>query len=606
MFSKEELLSILYVLCMSIVLCHEEESTPRTRFFMSARLPERLLLGIRNILPYVAAAVAIGIVTVGFLTIQDLIKTKPGSYAMAGLIVVALLAARWGAGPALLASILLNAIFAFFLFTAYFAFEIEYVAVGTLWVFSSIAALAVSLLVGQLSARNKGLLWEVRQRHHAEARVHHISQHDVLTGLPNRALLEDRINQAIARAQRSPQLVAVLFIDLDHFKRVNDTFGHQIGDRLLQMTASRFRDCLRKGDSVARLGGDEFVLVLPALTGDYDVVKAAQKVLAALQQTFVVQGHDLHVTGSIGISFYPTDGTDAETLLHAADTAMYHAKAKGRGNYQFFTPALNEVAQHRLALADQLRDALDRDEFTLHYQPQVYLQSGRIFAAEALLRWHQSESRLLTCSEFIGTAEETGLILPIGEWALRQACRQLGYWHHAGYSHLRIAVNLSDHQFTQPNFQDMMARILQENRLNASDVELEITESMLVKRGQENMMMLNRLKGIGIQLSLDAFGTGYSSLRFLQRFSIGALKIDRSFVERIGKKADGDATIAAIIAMGLSLNLKVIAAGVETVEQANFLKAHGCLAAQGNYYSEPVPAEGFGALLRSGVVGMTA
>lgn len=434
---------------------------------------------------------------------------------------------------------------------------------------------------------------EILERKQAEERIRYMAHYDALTGLPNRILLQDRVRQALAYAHRNRTQVALLFIDLDYFKHINDSLGHPIGDRLLQMVANRFQEYLRQGDSVARLGGDEFVLCLPLLTGSNDAALVAQKALDVLDIPFIVEGHELHVSASIGISLYPQDGTNVENLMRAADTAMYHAKEKGRNNYQFFTPALNKAAQQRLVVANQLRNALARNEFAVYYQPQIDMASGTIFSAEALLRWQKPGQAAVSCGPYISIAEETGLVLPIGEWVLRQACRQLKQWRNAGYPTLRMAVNLSPRQFYQPNFLNKIQQILDEAELPASALNLEITESLLLQRSEDNVAALNQLSSMGMQLSVDDFGTGYSSLAYLQRFPVHAIKIDQSFVRGIGRDSNHTALVAAIIAMANSLELKVLAEGVETSQQRTFLMAHGCPAAQGFYYSEAVPAEEF-------------
>jgi diguanylate cyclase (GGDEF)-like protein/PAS domain S-box-containing protein len=440
---------------------------------------------------------------------------------------------------------------------------------------------------------------DITQRKKAEERIIYMAHYDALTGLPNRLLLQDRIKQAVAQAHRNLTQMAVLFIDLDHFKHINDSLGHQIGDRTLQLVASRLQQCLREGDSVARLGGDEFVLSLPLLASSNDAAMVAQKVLNVLAAPFIVDGNELHVDASIGISLYPNDGVDAESLMRTSDTAMYHAKEKGRSNYQFFTPALNKTAQRHLAIANHLRHALANNELTLFYQPQVDIESGTIFSAEALLRCRQPGKKQLTsCGPYIPIAEETGLILPIGEWVLRQACRHLKEWRSAGYPNLRIAINLSARQIYQRNFLTMIEQTLDEFELPAAALELEITETLLLQRNEDNVETLRQISDMGIQLSVDDFGTGYSSLAYLQRFPVHALKIDQSFVRGIGQDSNDTALVAAIIAMAQSLNLKVLAEGVETVEQVKFLMSHGCLAAQGFYYSAAVPAETFAGLLR--------
>jgi diguanylate cyclase (GGDEF)-like protein/PAS domain S-box-containing protein len=433
------------------------------------------------------------------------------------------------------------------------------------------------------------------ERERAEERIRFIAQHDALTGLPNRLLFRDRVEQAISQAHRNKQQVAVLFIDLDHFKDINDSLGHQTGDRLLCATAHCLQRCLREGDSVARLGGDEFVICLPALNDSHDSALVAGKILEAVREGFHLDSHTLHVTGSVGISLFPENGKDAEELMRAADAAMYHAKEKGRDNYQFFMPRLNEAAQRRLSIAGRLRNALQRDEFVLHYQPQMNLASGSMFSAEALIRW-QTDAMLVPPNEFIKIAEETGLIAPLGEWVLRQACEQVSRWRGAGHPDMRVTVNLSPQQLRRPGFAEFAKRVLAETALPAEALEIEITEGLLMNYSQENVTALGRLARMGVRLAVDDFGTGYSSLAYLQRFPISVLKIDQSFVSGIGMDPNDTAIVSAIIAMADSLQLKVIAEGVETAEQAAFLKSHGCFGAQGYYYSKAVTAEQFSKL----------
>jgi len=452
----------------------------------------------------------------------------------------------------------------------------------------------------ELAHVNASLEKENSERKQAEQRIRYMAHYDALTGIANRILLQDRIRQAIAYAHRNGTQIAVLFIDLDYFKHINDSLGHQTGDALLQSVAQRLQGCLREGDSVARLGGDEFVLSLPMVSGANDAALIAQKVINVLDMPFMVDKHELHVSASIGISLYPDNGIDVDSLMRAADTALYHAKEKGRSNYQFFTPALNKAAQRRLALANRLRRALARDEFALHFQPQVDMADGTIFSAEALLRHRQSDKKMpISCGPFIAVAEETGLILPIGEWVLRESCRQLRRWHDMGYTHLRIAVNLSPRQFSQPDFESVITRILEETGLPAAALDLEITEGMLAQPSENNIATLERLSLMGIQLSIDDFGTGYSNLAYLQRFPIHALKIDRSFVSSIGHDTNDTALVKAIIAMANSLHLKVLAEGVETAQQVDFLKSHGCPLAQGFYYSEALTADAFTNMLHT-------
>ena len=460
----------------------------------------------------------------------------------------------------------------------------------------------VTQRTAELVATNDSLKQEIMERQQAEGHIRFMAHHDALTGLPNRALLEDRLNQAIAQARRHPdEMVGVLYIDLDYFKIINDSLGHRIGDCLLKEAAARMERAVRESDSVARLGADEYVVCLAALTDSNHAAEAATKLLECLNQPFVIEGHELHVSASIGISLYPVDGNDGTTLISEAGTAMYHAKEKGRGNYQFFTAALHDEVQRRVTVTSQLRRAIAQNEFAVYYQPQVDMETGQVFSAEALLRWSPPGQAPISCAEFIGIAEETGLILPIGEWVLREACAQLKRWHDAGHTELHMAVNLSARQFFQPDLTAIVAQVLKELALPASALELEITESMLMQPSQDNMSVLAQLSAMGVQLSIDDFGTGYSNLSYLQRFPIHALKIDRSFVIDIDQETHDSAIITAIIAMAHSLRLKVIAEGVDSDEQINFLRARGCLAAQGFYYSQAVPAEAFIQLLEHGL-----
>jgi diguanylate cyclase (GGDEF)-like protein/PAS domain S-box-containing protein len=460
----------------------------------------------------------------------------------------------------------------------------------------------VPVLVGRAmldGSRDQGVgfVLDLSARKQAEERVRFMADHDALTGLPNRVRLQDRMHQAIASAHRNQGRVAIMFIDLDYFKNINDSLGHHIGDAVLKTASIRLQKCCREGDSVARLGGDEFVLCLPLAGESTDAARVAQKALDALVQPFIVEGHALHLSGSIGISLYPDDGDDVETLMRTADTAMYHAKGMGRGNFQYFTPALNQAAQQRFDLGARLRLALAQNEFVLHYQPQVDMESGVTFSTEALLRWQRPGSEPVSCGVFIANAEESGLIVPIGEWALRQACRQLKIWRDTGHPDLKMAVNLSPRQLEQANFCALVRQILNESGIPAAALELEITESILLQRSQFNLATLTRLSDMGIRLTVDDFGTGYSSLAYLQRFPVHALKIDQSFVHDIGKDVKDTALITAIIAMAASLHLEVIAEGVETSQQAKFLMAHGCREAQGYYYSKAMPAEALSELL---------
>ncbi len=439
---------------------------------------------------------------------------------------------------------------------------------------------------------------DITERKRADEKIRYLAQYDALTELPNRVLLQDRVEHALAQARRKNEKVGVLFLDLDDFKRINDSLGHQTGDQLLRLVAQRLRRCLREGDSLGRLGGDEFVICLPVPVDERDAALVAGKILEALRASFRVDEHELHVSASIGISLFPADGEDADTLMRAADIAMYHAKERGRNNYQFFTPNLNEAARQRLVVTSRLHRALQRGEFTLVYQPQVEMKSGKIFAAEALIRWQQPGNGPTLPGEFIRVAEQTGLIVPIGEWVLREACRQLKRWREAGHPNLRIAVNLSPEQFRRSGFSDLLLGILRETGLPAAALDLEITEGVLMRQNMENIAVLGQLAGTGVQFVVDDFGTGYSNLAYLQRFPIDTIKIDRSFLDGLGRNLNNNAIVTAIIAMAENLNLHIVAEGVESAKQVDFLETHGCLTAQGFYYHAPVSAEAFGELLR--------
>lgn len=433
----------------------------------------------------------------------------------------------------------------------------------------------------------------------AEEQIRFLAQHDALTGLPNRLLFKDHINQAIAHAHRARRETAVLFIDLDHFKHINDSLGHQVGDRVLRLTGERLQQCVREVDSVARLGGDEFVVSVPAISGSSDAMAIADKLLLALRQPFHVDDRALHVSGSIGISLFPTDGADADVLMRAADTAMYYAKENGRNNYQFFTPRLNEAAQQRLTIANLLHHALQRQEFLVYYQPQIDLQTGRICAAEALLRWQREGSALTQPEDFLKIADDIGLTAPIGEWVLRQACEQVRRWRTAGYPDIQIAVNISPQQIRQPGFPNTVAHVLRETGVPPEALEIEITENAIMLENAVSKEILEQLVRLGVRLAIDDFGTGYSSLSYLRRFPIHTLKIDRSFIAGIGQDANDTAIVTAITAMACSLHLRVVAEGVETADQAEFVKVQGCAAAQGFHFSAAIAPESFSELLRA-------
>lgn len=447
-----------------------------------------------------------------------------------------------------------------------------------------------------------GIMRDITERKATEEKIIHLAHHDALTDLPNRRLVQERIQQTIAWARRSGAQFAVMFIDLDKFKGINDTLGHDVGDRLLQMVAHRLTECLREEDTVGRQGGDEFIVLLGILSAAEDAALVAQKILDALSTPFIINGRDLHTSASIGIAVYPQDGTDVETLLKNSDTAMYHAKETGRSNYQFFTQAMNAAATERLLLESSLRQAIDRNELLLHYQPLVSLGEGGIVATEALVRWNHPELGLVSPVRFIPVAEDSGLIVPLGEWVLRQACTQLKQWREQGVPLRRMVVNLSPRQFRQKHLVQTFSRVLSETGVDPHWLGLEITESVIMENPEVSIGILEELKALGIELSLDDFGTGYSSLGYLKRFPIDKLKIDQSFVRDITTDADDKAMVAAIIVMAHQLNIRVVAEGVETEAQLAFLREQGCDEYQGYYFSKPLPADEvyakFGAMTR--------
>jgi diguanylate cyclase (GGDEF)-like protein/PAS domain S-box-containing protein len=429
----------------------------------------------------------------------------------------------------------------------------------------------------------------------------HSAQHDFLTGMPNRMLLNDRVNQAIAWAQRNSKKVAVLFLDLDGFKHINDSLGHPTGDKLLQSIAKRLVDCVRGSDTVSRQGGDEFVVLLTEVSQSEDAAVTARRMLQTVAEAHSVDQHDLHVTTSIGVSVFPDDGMDAETLIKNADTAMYQAKENGRQSYQFFKPAMNVRAVERQSIEESLRRALEREEFLVHYQPKVNLRTGDISGAEALIRWNHPTRGMVPPGDFIPIAEDCGLILPIGNWILREACKQARTWMDAGLPLTTMAVNISAMEFRDDDFLNGVFKILEETGLDPRSLELELTESVLMKRAESTQSILKTLRASGVQLAVDDFGTGYSSLSYLRKFPIDALKIDQSFIRQITTAPDETTIVTAVISMGRSLKLRVIAEGVESQEELAFLQAHQCDEAQGYYFSRPVLPEQFAKLLANGI-----
>ncbi|PZD72922.1 putative signaling protein [Acaryochloris thomasi RCC1774] len=414
--------------------------------------------------------------------------------------------------------------------------------------------------------------------------------HDALTGLPNRILFTDRLNLSLAEARRSQHSLAVMFMDLDRFKTINDTLGHSAGDALLQEVANRVKHCLRESDTVARWGGDEFTLLLPNIDHVEDATRTAQRILEAFREVIPLEGHDIYVNTSIGIAFYPADGKEAETLLKNADVALYQAKERGRGIYQLYNRVMNSEASEQFVLRNGLRHALDRQELLLHYQPQVDLLSGRFIGIEALLRWQHPEKGLIPPATFIPLAEETGLIIEIGEWVLRTACQQAVEWQQEGLQPLSIAVNLSARQFYEPNLVEMIADILQETQLDPSSLELEITESTAIKNIDVTQGILAQIQAMGVRIAMDDFGTGYSSLNYLTQLPLDTLKIDRAFIQNLWSEAKELEIIHAVIALGRALDLTVIAEGIDNTEQLDLLRSLNCPIVQGYLTGRPSPA----------------
>ncbi len=434
------------------------------------------------------------------------------------------------------------------------------------------------------------LYMAVMQRR-VEDMIRHQASHDRLTGLPNRLLFDERLSLALAHAHQWGEMLAVMFLDLDRFKIINDTLGHASGDLLLQQVAQRLAKCLKQNDTIARWGGDEFTLILPQVKSAHDATKIAQRIIKALKTSFECNGQELHVTTSIGIALAPYDGEDAETLLKNADTAMYRAKQQGKNDFQLYAADMNTQALDQLVLANDLYRALNRGEFVLHYQPQVNLKTRQIVAMEALVRWQHPERGLIPPSHFIPLAEETGQINAIGEWVLQTACAQNRAWQEAGLPPIRVAVNLSARQFQQQNLAQLIDRVLTETRLEAQYLEVEITETIAMQDVNVTISVLEKLQAMGTYISIDDFGTGYSSLATLKQFPLNTLKIDRAFVKDLMTDAKDAALIRAIVALGHGLDLIVIAEGVETAEQQEFLCSVGCDAMQGYWFSKPLPAE---------------
>jgi diguanylate cyclase (GGDEF)-like protein/PAS domain S-box-containing protein len=432
---------------------------------------------------------------------------------------------------------------------------------------------------------------DITQRKAAEKQVQFLAYYDALTGLPNRTLLQDRLTKALASARRRKDKVALLFLDLDRFKDINDSLGHSVGDLVLKEVAERLEKWAREQDTVARVGGDEFLIVLTALKEAADAAVAAERLMNTMTAEFVVQGHSLGISCSVGISIFPEHGADCETLIKDADAAMYYAKESGRNNFRFFTKDMNAQAVERLTLENGLRLALDKKQLFLVYQPQIEIATGRIIGLEALLRWQHPELGLVPPDKFIRIAENSGLIMPIGEWVLRTACSQTRKWQDEGLPAVPVAVNVSAVQFRQENFSKLIDRVLRETGLAPEYLELELTESLLLSNAVVMFSVLRDLRAMGLKLAIDDFGTGYSSLSYLRRFPVGKLKIDRSFIRDVAVNPDDAAITTAIISMAKSLNLKVIAEGVEDEAQVSFLRAHQCDEIQGYYFSKPLAVD---------------
>ena len=445
--------------------------------------------------------------------------------------------------------------------------------------------------------RLRAELVEIKQRH---IQPTNLATHDALTGLPNRHLFYDRLSHALSHAERYDQWIAVLCVDLDRFKHVNDTLGHAVGDELLRQVAARLKGSLRKSDTVSRLGGDELVVILHNITRAEDAGKVARKLLGDLAEPFFLDGHELFVTASAGIAVYPGDGANADSLLKNAETALYKAKAQGQNHYEYYAADMNSRALDRLAIESGLRRAIERDEFVVYYQPQVDLRTGIIVGAEALVRWQHPKWGLVAPGKFIPIAEETGLIDPIGEWVLKAALAQNRRWQDSGHAPIRVAVNVSSRQFRKTDLPERVAACLRDTNMDATHLELEITESCMMEDTKQSIELLRRLKGLGVRIAIDDFGTGYSSLNVLKHVPTDSLKIDRSFVRNITTD-NADATIATtIIAMARSMNFEPLAEGVETNEQLDFLRTRRCELMQGFLVSRPVPASEFEALFGNG------
>lgn len=447
----------------------------------------------------------------------------------------------------------------------------------------------------------EGTVEDITERKLYEARIEQQANYDTLTGLANRSLFHDRLGQAIRMADMHGTRLAVVFVDLDRFKYINDSLGHQSGDELLQLVAQRLRGCVRDSDTVARLGGDEFVVLLNELSVADNVVFLMERIHAAICGAWSSAHGEFDITCSAGVALYPDDGHDVQTLLRHADSAMYRAKERGRNNFQFFTAELNALMTQRLELESGLRRALERDQFCLYYQPRIDMQSGGIVGAEALLRWNVSEEEIMLPGRFIPVAEETGLIVPIGRWVLRAACEQARRWELMGLPPLVISVNVSLRQLQREDFTCVVRDVLHETGVSPAALEIEVTESSVMHNAQQVIAMLHSIKSLGVQISVDDFGTGYSCLSYLKQFPVNRLKIDRSFVKDLLHDDDGEVIVRTIISLGHNLGMRVVAEGVENIRQIEYLRKHDCDELQGYYFGRPMPAAQFEQLIRRGL-----
>ena len=446
-------------------------------------------------------------------------------------------------------------------------------------------------------------LRDITSRKHAEARIHHMAMHDALTGLPNRVLLQDRLTQCIALARRNRESIAVLMLDLDRFKHVNDSLGHHFGDRLLEEVSARIKACLRESDIVARLGGDEFVIALPSVSCDHDIEEVVHKLLLSLLNPFQIEDHEIQISGSIGIARYPADGDSPGDLLRAADVAMYAAKSKGRSTHCFFTRELDVATQRRITLTGDLLNAGAHGEFVIHYQPQVSTDGGAIMGVEALLRWNHPVHGTISPVEFVPLLEETGLIVDVGTWVLRTACLQNAAWQKDGLPPIRVSVNVSAHQFYRGNLVACVKDALRESQMDPKWLDLELTETLTLDDSETTLNIMRELKSLGIALSLDDFGTGWSSLSCLRRFPLDRIKIDRSFMRDILSEPAAKAVVSSILDLAHNLGFSCIAEGVETEKQLEYLETKKCPEIQGYLYSPALPAQACGELMRSGKSG---